>query len=525
MTLIALLVVGILLAAASSVSAVVSARLVCAVNSIGQLRDHDCAQPVDAASGDATTTPARYESPNMPAMEGGERNSAQPQDRPRTDPSGKYEVDENGNGDGAPIESLCSQPQERTSGSKVKINTGLDLPGAAGAGLKAGLDWSVSQLVNFIIDTINNEKKKEQRVKAALDDLRYCFPDHNIVIAKPQDGNLQQMDGSELIQTVEISGQTYRVYIFDTGTFTWAEGNDLGWKNRAFDGWWDRSDDGRTVTFDRPPTPERRKDWKPGDEGCQVEGREPPDQSRYHGKYDALDSQASAAGVGMLVNDLRRCYPDYNVLAMHEEQGGHWKDEPNRFVFEGQYNLNASEHDDGSNPRGLFNVYVFEDGTFVNDGDGGYNNWAWYGLSERGGTNGKEVTFRLPPPADLDPEPAHGSQTVDFDDQSPAYSEGTYPGTGFDGDKPRDKGRLIQSLIQEYTTAFPDTNILAVKNLNETIFGGISGLEHLAVVDGVDIFAIDEGTVTNTGHGGWQNWGFTGTYEYDPDRKVVAFTP
>ena len=515
-TVVVLVVVAVVLAAARPVGGLVSERIVCAVDSLVAENQETCVESADG-------TPADDQDGDASGATPGEEPEVEPT-APRLDPSGTFAVDEDGNGGGAPLESLCTKPKERSSSSAVKVDTGLNFPGAAGAGLKAGLDWGASQLVNFIIDKINNEKKKEQRVKAALDDLRYCFPDHNIVIAKPQDGNLQEMDGSELIQTVEISGQTYRVYIFDTGKFTWAEGNDMGWKNRAFDGWFDKSEDGRTVTFDQPPTPERKKDWKPGDEGCQVEGREPPDQSRYNGKYNALNNESSAVGVGMLVNDLRRCYPDYNVLVMHEEQGGHWIDEPDQFVFEGQYNLNSSKYDDGSNTRGLFKVYVFEDGKFANDGDGGYNNWSWYGNSERGGEGDMEVTFELPPPADLDPDPRYGSEIVDFNDETPTYTEGTYPGTDFDGDKPGDKADLVKSLITEYKDAYPDTNIIAVKNFNDIAFAEVSGFEHLAVVDGVNVFAIDEGTVTNTGDGGWKNWGFKGSYDYDSENLTVSFT-
>ncbi|MFD0297640.1 hypothetical protein ACFVH3_40700, partial [Streptomyces sp. NPDC127118] len=51
----------------------------------------------------------------------------------------------------------------------------------------------------------------------------------------------------------------------------------------------------------------------------------------------------------------------------------------------------------------------------------------------------------------------------------------------------------------------------------------VSGLEHLAVVNGVDVFALDAGTITNKGDGGWKNWGFTGDYDYDQDGKEVTF--
>lgn len=423
-------------------------------------------------------------------------------------------------GEGNALPSLCFEPRERSSNSKVSV------PGNGPVSKAAA--WGYSYLVNFVIDKIDNEKNKEKRVQLALEDLAYCLPDYNIVIAQPHEGNLQQMDGAALIETVEISGTTYRVYAFKTGKFTWADDADLGWKNRAFDGVFEVSDDRRTVTFQEPPRPKRKEGWKPGDEGCQIEGQEPPDRNRYYNTYSPLNNEASTQAVRMLVNDLRRCYPDYNVVAMHSEQSSHWVDEPDSFVHKGRYRLNSPEYhedetgDDIESGRAVFDVYVFDKGTFSNDGDGGYTNWAYYGDFTRDGT---EATFEQPEPADLDADSTPtGNGTVNFDDETPKYRDGgPYPGTDYSGDVPGDDGELTRSLIEEYGRSFPDTNIIAVKSFNDMSFSGVSGIEHLAVVDGVNIFAVDEGTIVNNGDGGWQNWGFTGYYDYDPDEKQVTF--
>ncbi|MFD4748573.1 hypothetical protein ACFWOS_24275 [Streptomyces rubiginosohelvolus] len=413
---------------------------------------------------------------------------------------------------------LCFEPRE--SNSSVKV------PGSGVLGNTAA--WGYSWLVNLVIDKIDNEKNKEKRVKLALDDLAYCLPDYNIVIAQPHEGNLQQMDGTALIETVQISGTTYRVYAFRSGTFTWAEGADLGWKNRAFHGVFDISDDRRTVTFREPPEPKRKEGWKPGDEGCQVEGREPPDRSRYYNTYSPLDDEGSTQAVRMLVNDMRRCYPDYNVVAMHSEQDSHWVEEPDSFVHQGRYRLNSDEYhedeegDDIASGRAVFDVYVFDKGTFRNDGDGGYTNWAMYGNFER---DGMEAAFDPPAPADLDADStATGSGTVDFDDGTPKYTGGgPYPGTDYSGKVPGDKAELTHSLLDEYSRSFPGKNIITAKSFNDLSFSGVSGLEHLAVVDGVDVFAVDSGTITNRGDGGWTNWGFTGTFDYEEGAKAVTF--
>lgn len=437
--------------------------------------------------------------------------------------------------DGNALPSLCFEPRERVSTSdaqgKLLTEDGLDQLGRgelAGVGAVAAINWSFDYLVDFIVTKIDNEKNKEKRVKAALDDLAYCLPDYNIVIAQPHEGNLQQMDGAAMIETVEISGTTYRVYAFRTGKFTWAHDADLGWKNRGFHGYYDISDDRRTVTFNEPPRPKRKEGWKPGDEGCQIEGAELPDRSRYYNTYSPLDSDASTQAVRMLVNDMRRCFPDYNVVAMHSEQKSHWVDEPETLVHEGRYRLNSPEFhedeegDDIASGRAVFDVYVFDKGTFSNDGDGGYINWALYGDVTR---DGMKATFEQPEPADLDADSiSNGTESVNFNDGAPKYTDGgPYPGTDYSGKVPKDKAELMHSLLDEYSRSFPGRNILTAKSFNELSFSGVSGLEHLAVVDGVDVFAVDDGTIANNGDGGWKNWGFTGDFSYDADKKKVTF--
>ena len=427
--------------------------------------------------------------------------------------------DEKGSGNALP--NLCYEPQERASHSDYSM------PGNGPASTAAA--WGYSQLVNYIIDKINNEKNKAKRVKLALDDLHYCLPDYNIVISQPHDGNLEQMDGAAMISTVNISGSTYRIYAFKTGKFTWADDADLGWKNRAFYGTFDVSNDRRTVTFSEPPHPKRKKNWKPGDPGCELQGAQLPDRNRYYDTYTPLDDEGSAASVRMLVNDLRRCYPDYNVVAMTSEQASHWVDKPDTLVYHGRYRLNTTEYpkrdkgNDIKSGRGVFDVYVFDKGTFSNDGDGGYINWAYYGDFHR---YGQRVSFDKPPPADLNADPmSNGSESVDFNDESPKYTgDGPYPGTDYSGDVPGNDAKLNHSLIDEYGRAFPGKNIIAVKSFNDMTFSRVSGLEHLAVVDGVDVFAIDKGTVTNSGDGGWSNWAFTGNFKRDDKNpKVVTF--
>lgn len=43
-----------------------------------------------------------------------------------------------------------------------------------------------------------------------------------------------------------------------------------------------------------------------------------------------------------------------------------------------------------------YGVWIFEDGEFINEGDGGYINWAFKGWFERTGDQGHHVIFRKP---------------------------------------------------------------------------------------------------------------------------------
>ncbi|MDR7381664.1 hypothetical protein [Promicromonospora iranensis] len=114
-----------------------------------------------------------------------------------------------------------------------------------------------------------------------------------------------------------------------------------------------------------------------------------------------------------------------------------------------------------------------------------------------------------------------GAQYVD--NETPQYTEGTYPGTDYSGDVPGDRADRVRSLLDEYGKAFPDKNILVVKDFEKFSFSNLFGFVHLATVDGMDVIAMNSGTVKNKGDGGWINWGFSGSYDYDPETKIVKF--
>ncbi|WP_460889295.1 hypothetical protein [Promicromonospora xylanilytica] len=129
--------------------------------------------------------------------------------------------------------------------------------------------------------------------------------------------------------------------------------------------------------------------------------------------------------------------------------------------------------------------------------------------------------FSDPPTANADSKHDIGTEYVD--NKTPKFTEGTYPGTDYDGDVPGDRAERVHSLLDEYSAAFPDKNILVVKDFDNFSFSNLFGYVHLATVDGMDVIGLNEGTVKNKGDGGWINWGFSGTYDYDPDKKTVKF--
>ncbi|MBP2078806.1 stress protein [Oceanobacillus polygoni] len=75
----------------------------------------------------------------------------------------------------------------------------------------------------------------------------------------------------------------------------------------------------------------------------------------------------------------------YNVMVMNLSQGY------NANQLQGVQYFDTVDYDGIT-----FGVWVFEEGTFVNEGDGGYDNWAFRGWFERTGDDEKTVNFHRP---------------------------------------------------------------------------------------------------------------------------------
>ncbi|MGW9019656.1 stress protein [Priestia megaterium] len=75
----------------------------------------------------------------------------------------------------------------------------------------------------------------------------------------------------------------------------------------------------------------------------------------------------------------------YNVMVMNLSQGY------NSDQLQGVQYFDTVDYDGIT-----YGVWVFEEGTFINEGDGGYDNWAMRGWFERTGDDQKTVNFHRP---------------------------------------------------------------------------------------------------------------------------------
>ncbi|MED4013277.1 stress protein [Priestia aryabhattai] len=75
----------------------------------------------------------------------------------------------------------------------------------------------------------------------------------------------------------------------------------------------------------------------------------------------------------------------YNVMVMNLSQGYN-SDQLQEFQY-----FDTVDYDGIT-----FGVWIFEEGTFINEGDRGYDNWAFRGWFERTGDDEKTVNFHRP---------------------------------------------------------------------------------------------------------------------------------
>ena len=258
-----------------------------------------------------------------------------------------------------------SDQEARDTGSKSPPRVGAPAKAAGGAGAGIAGD-ALEDFIGGVEESQNTDKVAEElRTKVSEQ-----YPGYNVMVIQEETyDEPENIQGVQTNFTETIGGNVWDVWVFESGTFT-NEG-DLGYNNWVFSGNFELSgDDGETVTFsleETEPEPEplegeEREDFLKGVDG--------PSGSAEHAKG--------------LMRKLKERYPGYNVMVIQQE------------TYEEPENLQGTLMTFPISPQfdqNPWDVWVFESGTFTNEGDLGYNNWVFSGNFERSGDDGETVTF------------------------------------------------------------------------------------------------------------------------------------
>jgi hypothetical protein len=126
---------------------------------------------------------------------------------------------------------------------------GIPLTGPAndGRGMPSGGAGGIA--VGEASATLTDESQNSgDHVEAQVCAQGKAHPDKNVMIIQQEtyDGPVD-LTGVVVDFDWTLAGNTFDVFVFDTGTFT--NTGDQGWENWGFSGTFTRSEDGRTVTF------------------------------------------------------------------------------------------------------------------------------------------------------------------------------------------------------------------------------------------------------------------------------------
>ncbi|MCM2677256.1 stress protein [Alkalicoccobacillus plakortidis] len=129
-------------------------------------------------------------------------------------------------------------------------------------------------------------------------------------------------------------------------------------------------------------------------------------------KGQALEqqAQAKAPNVDITIDPVAIFDSISETIKTADNRGGFVKAARETVSFHTDYSLNvmvlnlSNDYDESSYSGvhyfdtftydgAVYGVWAFEEGTFVNNGDGGYDNWAFYGWFDR---DGGTVEFHLP---------------------------------------------------------------------------------------------------------------------------------
>ena len=109
--------------------------------------------------------------------------------------------------------------------------------------------------------------------------------------------------------------------------------------------------------------------------------------------FDELDSSSSGSELARkLQSGLSDLHPGYNVMLIQQEtyDEDKAKETLEGVVFKSTAGILPGPFSPAVN---TWDVWVFESGTFTNEGDLGYDNWVFSGNFERSGEDGETVTF------------------------------------------------------------------------------------------------------------------------------------
>ena len=179
-----------------------------------------------------------------------------------------------------------------------------------------------------------------------------------------------------------------------------------------------------------------------------------------------------------------------------------------------------------------WDVWVFQSGTFTNEGDLGYKNWVFSNTGIRSGEDGETVTF----------EPVLTEE--EREEREPELIEAGAEDYLVEEVVRYDRGEdSVKGVVKELRTRFPSYNVMLInqetydKSEDTQNMQGVVVEDHTAsfgefMPDTWDVWLFESGTITNPGDGGYENWAFGGNYERtdedgrpDDEGKTVTFEP
>lgn len=221
-----------------------------------------------------------------------------------------------------------------------------------------------------------------------------------------------------------------------------------------------------------------------------------------------VDEDTKGAQVEAYRDNLKDCFPGYHVMVTQSK--GITQADTQGLLFSHTKSI----------AKTTYRAYVFKAGTFKKTGDLGPKNWAYSGGIKS--DDGHTVTFNEAADASRNDNWYKDSFGDDKDmkcevagvrapnaDMLFAAPDGEY-------------GETVKDLLQRAKHCWPSYNLLITREGGDADF---DGLDSLKMADGSSpyrkklnisnakfwLYVVDQGEVTSTGDGGWQNWAYSTT--------------